>query len=115
MAPPGVMSGGSQQRQVFFPNPGNQRLGETGGIGTAAGGNLGQFGNAMDRRAQMYSFAHGGVAAHNPAGPNAVQQARMQGPDQAAIQAEMQRRNMGAAMAGPGNRNAALAGYMMGQ
>jgi hypothetical protein len=42
---------------------------------------------------------------------NAVQQARMQGPDPAAIQAEMKRRQMGAGM---GPQNAALSGYMMG-
>lgn len=54
----------------------------------------------------------GVVRGQSTMGPgNAIQQARAQGPDQAAIEAEMRRRNMGAGM-GPGN--AALSGYMMG-
>jgi hypothetical protein len=64
-----------------------------------------------------YQMSHGGVAYHgaNTMGPNAVQQARMNGPDPAAMQAEMQRRQAGANMGNANPGNAALSGYMMGQ
>lgn len=63
------------------------------------------------------SFVRGpnehGVAAPSSAanGPNAVQRDMANGPSEAAIRAEMQRKKVGASL---GPKNAALAGYMMG-
>lgn len=56
---------------------------------------------------------NGGVQAGVPPQYNAVQQAQQGPPDLAAIQAEMQRRQVGAQL-NQNPQNSALAGYMMG-
>lgn len=80
------------------------------------GGSFSQMAGPGARRGSMAGgrsnrYDQSGVVAGGGTNVNAVQQARMQGPDPAAIEAEMKRRQMGAQM---GPQNAALAGYMMG-
>lgn len=69
--------------------------------------------NHLNARYGPNQFGGTGVVSSPGQAPpmNAIQQARSNGPDLAAIQAEMERRRVGAAL---GPRNAALAGSVMG-
>ncbi len=82
---------------------------DTGNGGMSMGGGS-RLGTTSD-----VAYHNGGVASGGTAAPqyNSVQQAQQQGPGLADIQAEQQRRNVGAQLnANP--QNSALAGYMMG-
>lgn len=95
--PPGLMGQASQR---FQPGMNVPTMGPAVKMGLNGGYGPNQYGGT------------GVVSNPNQAPPqNAVQQARQQGPDLAAIQAEMARRKVGAAL---GPKNAALAGSVMG-
>ncbi len=79
-----------------------------GQVSSVRGGPGDQYGTTQD-----VASHNGGVAQGGPTPQfNAVQNYQNQGPDLAAIQAQMQRQNVGAQLnANP--QNSALAGYMM--
>lgn len=95
---------------------GNRRVTAFGGPGGINGGPMGGTSAGIQTpRAVSHNFFNPYNTGASPGqfnGPNAVAAARAQGPDMAAIQAEMARRQAGAQL---GPRNAALSGYMMSQ